>query len=160
MGSLLNGFHDMPGYAAQITEYRDHLIAQQDPEDAWDVADAQISAYVVLGLAAVGGPGTDVVIEDAVAWFLTNQLANGGWPAFATPTGQYGAEYSEVDAEAVRALFTLFNTPVGHERERRAGAVVGNDVQRGLDLRVHERRGDRWACGRCRPERVRDSRKS
>ena len=113
MGSLLNGFHDMPGYAAQITEYRDHLIAQQDPEDAWDVGDAQISAYVVLGLAAVGGPGTDVVIEDAVAWFLTNQLANGGWPAFATPTGQYGAEYSEVDAEAVRALFTLFNTPAG-----------------------------------------------
>jgi hypothetical protein len=112
MGTLLNAMHDIanPALSPKITEYQNHLLNSQDPAGSWDVGDTQITAYVVLGLASVGAP--QPVIQSAVNWFLNYQLADGGWPAYATGLLQ-GAEYTELDAEAVRAIFTLFNTPQG-----------------------------------------------
>ena len=45
---------------------------------------------------------------------MSHQLATGGWPSYVT-FGQFGAEYTEIDAEVVRAMFTLYNTPIGPE---------------------------------------------
>lgn len=112
MGTLLNAIHDIPNPAlsAKVSEYTTHLLNSQDAEGSWDVGDTQITAYVVLGLASVGAPPS--AIENAVNWFLKYQLPNGGWPQYAV--GQLlGAEYTELDAEAVRAIFTLYNTPEG-----------------------------------------------
>ena len=114
MGSLLWAFHDLPGFDEDIAEYRAHLLAQQDPAGSWDVGDSQITAYVVLGLAAVGGAGVEGAIEQALEFFVSHQLATGGWPSYVT-FGQLGAEYTEIDAEVVRAMFTLYNTPIGPE---------------------------------------------
>jgi hypothetical protein len=71
-----------------------------------------LTAYVVLGLAAVGGPGTSNAILSASAFSLGTQLTAGGWPSAVT-NGGLGSEYTLVDAEIVRAIATLFNTPVG-----------------------------------------------
>ena len=101
-----------PGFDAQINEYRSFLLAQQDPAGSWDVGDSQITAYAVLGLAAVGGAGTDTAIAAAAAFLIGNQLGTGGWPFYVSPSGN-GAEYTEVDAEVVRAMFTLYSTPAG-----------------------------------------------
>jgi hypothetical protein len=111
-GSLLWAIHDLPGFDVQLTEYQSFLLAQQDPAGSWDVGDSQITAYVVLGLAAVGGAGADTAIQSAAAFFIGNQLPSGGWPFYVSPSGN-GAEYTEVDAEVVRALFKLFSTPAG-----------------------------------------------
>src|SRR5438093_11514220 len=104
--------HDLPGFDAQITEYRSFLLAQQDGAGSWDAGDSQISSNVVLGHAAVGGSGTDSAIASAVAFFIGHQLPSGGWPSTVGPTGN-GDEYTEIDAEIVRAIFTLFSTPAG-----------------------------------------------
>lgn len=111
-GSLLWAFHDLPGFDAQIDEYRNYLLSRQDAQGSWDVGDAQIASYVAMGLAAVGGAGTEAAIRSAVAFFIANQLPSGGWPSFVMP-GYTGAEYPEVDAEVVRAVATLYSTPSG-----------------------------------------------
>ena len=109
-GSLLWAIHDLPGFDDTIAEYRSFLLAQQDRSGSWDVGDSQMSAYVVLGLAAVGGPGSSSAMMSAAAFFLGNQFPSGGWPAsvFGGDT-----EYTVIDAEIARAIATLFNTPAG-----------------------------------------------
>ncbi len=109
-GSLLWSFNDLPGFAAQISEYRSFLVAQQDPQGSWDVGDSQITAYVLFGLAAVGG--ADAAMSSAAAYYIGNQLPSGGWPAYVSASGN-GAEYAEIDAEVERAMQTLFSTPIG-----------------------------------------------
>jgi hypothetical protein len=106
-GSLLWAIHDLQGFAPQVGEYRSFLLAQQEESGAW--IDSQMTSYVVLGLAAAGGAGTDAAIGLAVEFFLANQLPSDGWPFVAGGSD----EYTEVDAEVVRAMFTLFNTPAG-----------------------------------------------
>ena len=111
-GSLLWAIHDLPGFDVQIGEYRGFLLAQQDPAGSWDVGDSQITSYVVLGLAAVGGAGTDAAMQSAAAFFIANELPSGGWPSYVTPPST-GGEFAEVDGEIVRAMATLFSTPSG-----------------------------------------------
>ena len=111
-GSLLWAIHDLPGFDAQLSEYRSFLLAQQDPAGSWDVGDTQVTAFVVMGLAAVGGPGTSASIASAAGFFLASEFPTGGWPSNVSPTS-VGAEYGEVDGEVVRAMATLFSTPAG-----------------------------------------------
>ncbi|MFA5910390.1 MAG: S8 family serine peptidase [Vicinamibacterales bacterium] len=110
MGSLLWAMHDLPGFDAQISDYRAHLLAQQDAEGSWDAGNLQITSYVVMGLGAVGGAGT--AIQSAVAYFIANQLPSNGFP-FTVTGGVAGGEYTTVNAEVVRAVATLFSTPAG-----------------------------------------------
>jgi len=105
-------FHDLPGFDAQITEYRGFLIAQQDQAGSWDVGDSQISSYVIFGLAAVGGAGVDAAMQSATGFFLASQLPAGGWPSYVGSEGS-APESPEVDGEIVRALSTQFSTPAG-----------------------------------------------
>ena len=107
-GSLLWALHDLPGFDTQINQYRAFLLTQQDPQGSWGGGDLQQTAYVVLGLAAVGSPQAEAAIRSAMAFYLTQQLPNGGWLATATDP-----EITEVDSEIVRAMFTLFNTQGG-----------------------------------------------
>jgi hypothetical protein len=109
-GSLLSAIHDLPGFDPQVNEYRSFLLDQQDPGGSWDGGDSQITAFVVMGLAAVGGTGANSAIAFASEFFLSNELPAGGWPATVRAAGR-GAEYSEVDGEVVRAMATLFSTP-------------------------------------------------
>lgn len=110
MGSLLWSFHDLPGFDATVAPYRAHLVAQQDAEGGWDVGNAQISAYVMMGLGAVGG--ADTAMTNAASFFIVTQLATNGWPSYVS-YGFTGSEYTEVDAEVARGLDRLFNTLSG-----------------------------------------------
>jgi hypothetical protein len=47
-----------------------------------------------------------------MAFYLSHTLPAGGWPSAVSPSGNSG-EITEVDAEIVRAMWTLFNTPQG-----------------------------------------------
>jgi hypothetical protein len=111
-GSLLWSFNDLPGFDAPISAYRTFLIAQQDPQGSWDVGDSQMTAYVLFGLAAVGGTGTDTAMSTAAAFYIVNQLPAGGWPGNVTPSGN-ADEFAEADAEVERAMQTLFSTQAG-----------------------------------------------
>jgi hypothetical protein len=111
-GSLLSAIHDLPGFDAQINEYRSFLLEQQDPGGSWDAGDSQITAFVVMGLAAVGATGANSAIALASEFFLSNELPAGGWPATVTESGS-GVESIEVDGEVVQAMATLFSTPAG-----------------------------------------------
>ena len=112
-GSLLWAIHDLPGFASKVAEYSAFLFAQQDPGGSWDAGDTEITAYVVMGLAAIGGQQSDNAMTLAGGFFIDRQFANGGWPAsvgaFANPD-----EIGEIDGEAVRAMNALFNTPAGN----------------------------------------------
>lgn len=108
-GSLLWAFHDLPGFDAQIAAYRSFLVSVQDPAGSWDGGETQITAYVLTGLAAVGG--ADAALTSAAAFLIANQLPQGGWPDPVAAVN--GDEYVEVDAEITRAMSTLFNTPGG-----------------------------------------------
>ena len=108
-GSLLWAIHDLPGFDAQVNEYRAFLLAQQDPAGSWDGGDSQVTAYVTIGLQAVGGTGTSAAITAAANFFLAQQLPTGGWPFSTGNSGEYGA----VNAEVVRAISTLFSTRAG-----------------------------------------------
>jgi hypothetical protein len=109
MGSFLWAVHDLPGFTAQIDDYRSWLLSHQDAEGTWG-GNLQTTAYVGLGLGAVGGG--DTAIQTAVEFFVANQLANGGWP-FAITGGVPGAEFSSVDSEVARAIDLLFSTGSG-----------------------------------------------
>lgn len=111
-GSLLWAFHDLPGFDAQINEYRAFLLSQQDPAGSWGGGNLQRTAYIALGLAAVGGAQSQAAIRSAMAYYLTKQLPQGGWPSLVTPTFT-DVEVTEIDSEIVRAMFTLFNTQSG-----------------------------------------------
>lgn len=63
-------------------------------------------------IGAVGGSGTGAAIQNAVAYYIANQLPNGGWP-FAIVDGVPGAEFSAVDSEIARAIDLLFSTGSG-----------------------------------------------
>ena len=108
-GSLLWAIHDLPGFEAKVNEYRAFLLAQQDPAGSWDGGDSQVTAYVTIGLQAVGGTGTSAAMTAAANFFLAQQLPTGGWPFSASTSGEYGA----VDGEVVRAISTLFSTRAG-----------------------------------------------
>ncbi len=108
-GSLLWAIHDLPGFDTQIAEYRNYLVAQQGVDGTWDGGNLQTTAYVVLGLAAVGGPGSDAAIQSAAAFYIANQFASNGWPFAAGGS----SEFSVVDAEVIRAVATLFSTQAG-----------------------------------------------
>lgn len=108
-GSLLWAVHDLGGFDAKLTEYGNFLLDQQDDEGTWDGGDLQATAYAVMGLAAYGGAGTDAAIDAAVAELIANQLPTNGWPFSAGGAN----EYSTVDAEVLRAIATLYNTPAG-----------------------------------------------
>ncbi len=47
-----------------------------------------------------------------MAYYLSKQLPQGGWPSLITPTIT-DVEVTEIDSEAARAMFTLFNTQSG-----------------------------------------------
>jgi len=111
-GSLLWAFHDLPGFDAKISEYRAFLLSQQDPAGSWGGGNLQRTAYIALGLAAVGSPQAQAAIRSAMAYYLSKQLPQGGWPSLVTPTIT-DAEITEIDSEIVRAMFTLFNTQSG-----------------------------------------------
>jgi hypothetical protein len=111
MGSLLWAIHDLPGFDTTISDYRAYLLAQQAPAGTWSGGNLQTTAYVALGLGAVGGD-TAAAIEAAVAYFIGNQLTNGGWP-FSIVDGVPGDEFSSVDSEVARAIDLLFSTGVG-----------------------------------------------
>jgi hypothetical protein len=106
-GSLLWAIHDLPGFDAQVSEYRAFLLAQQDAGGSWDVGNSQITSYITIGLSTVGS--ADAAMTSAANFFLRNQFAAGGWPFSAGGT----SEYAEVNAEVVRAMATLFSTPAG-----------------------------------------------
>jgi hypothetical protein len=111
-GSLLWAFHDLPGFDAKISEYRAFLLTQQDPAGSWGGGNLQRTAYIALGLAAVGSPQAQAAIRSAMAYYLSKQLPQGGWPSLITPTIT-DVEVTEIDSEIVRAMFTLFNTQSG-----------------------------------------------
>jgi hypothetical protein len=111
-GSLLWAFHDLPGFEPQINEYRALLLSQQDPKGSWGGGNLQRTAYIALGLAAVGGAQAQAAIRSAMAFYLSQQLSQGGWPSLVTPTFT-DVEVTEIDSEIVRGMFTLFNTPTG-----------------------------------------------
>jgi hypothetical protein len=109
-GSLLWAIHDLPGFGAKIAEYRAFLLAQQsiadspqDPFGSWDVGDLQVTAYAILGLAASGSDGTDPSLRAATTFYLQNQLASGGWPAYIRSGGS-GDDIPEIDSEVLQAL--------------------------------------------------------
>ena len=108
-GSLLWAIHDLPGFDTQIAEYRNYLVAQQGADGTWDGGNLQTTAYVVLGLAAIGGPGTNAAIQSAAAFYIANQFASNGWPFAAGGS----SEFSVVDAEVIRAVATLYSTQTG-----------------------------------------------
>jgi len=112
MGSMLWAMHDLPGFDTKIGEYRSWLLSQQDATGTWDVGDLQITSFDVVGLAAVGGTGTNTALQNAVGFYIENQLANSGWP-FSIVNGVSSREYSSVDAQIIRAVATLFGTPSG-----------------------------------------------
>ena len=72
----------------------------------------QITAYVVLGLAAVGGPGTSDAMLAATAFGWATSSPRAAGPRM-SPTVAAALEYSVIDAEVARAIATLFNTPAG-----------------------------------------------
>lgn len=108
-GALLRALHDVPGFVAKRDEYRSFLLSQQDPEGSWDLRDSQITSYVVRGLSSIGGTDVDTALAKAGCFFLTNQLTNGGWPAFVDPSGN-GGENVEVNSEVMQALAVFFST--------------------------------------------------
>jgi subtilisin family serine protease len=112
MGSMLWAMHDLPGFTAKIAEYRSWLLSQQDAAGSWDVGDVQITSYAAMGLGAVGGAGATDAIARAVDFFMANRLPNGGWPFSVTASG-VGPEFTNVNAEVVRAIATLSNTQPG-----------------------------------------------
>jgi len=114
-GSLLWGIHDLAGFDTKVAEYRDFLIRQQDPEGSWDAGDLQMTSFVSMGLAAVGGVAANAAIVSAANYFLAHQFpANGvgGWPAEGSAIDP-SDEFPEVDGEIVRAMATVFSTPTG-----------------------------------------------
>jgi hypothetical protein len=111
-GSLLWAFHDLPGFEPQVTEYRAFLLSQQDAAGSWGGGNLQRTAYIALGLAAVGGAQEQAAIRSALAFYLSYQQPQGGWPSLVTTTST-DVEITEVDSEIVRAMFTLFNTQSG-----------------------------------------------
>jgi hypothetical protein len=116
-GSLLWGIHDLTGFDLTIAEYRDFLITQQDPAGSWDAGDLQMTSFVMMGLAAVGGPAANAAIVSAANYLLAHQFATpaaaiGGWPAEGSAADPAN-EFPEVDGEIVRAMATVFSTPTG-----------------------------------------------
>src|SRR5262249_7295778 len=111
-GSLLWAIHDLPGFDAEIAAYRDFLSTHQDADGAWDAGDLQITSFVMMGLAAVGGTAADAAIGAAANYYLTHQFVPGGWPAEGSSTDP-ASEFAEVDGEVVRAMATLFSTSTG-----------------------------------------------
>jgi subtilisin family serine protease len=112
MGSLLWAIHDLPGFDAQVADYRAWLLSQQDAEGTWNVGNLQITAYVALGLGAVGGAGTAAAIQEAVRFFIDHQLPEGGFP-FSVVGSVASAEFTTVDSEIVRAIGVLYSTAEG-----------------------------------------------
>jgi subtilisin family serine protease len=109
-GSLLWAWHDLEGFDFQIDAFRDFLLNTQDPATGlWDNGNLQTTAYVINGLAAVGGAGTDAAIRAAVASYIANQLPSGGWTFLANGVD----EFSNVDGEVTRAIATLYSTQAG-----------------------------------------------
>ena len=115
-GSLLWGIHDLPGFDSSIAEYRDFLITHQDAAGSWDAGDLQMTSFVMMGLAAVGGPQANAAIVSAANYLLAHQFptapAIGGWPAEGSAIDSSN-EFPEVDGEIVRAMATVFSTPTG-----------------------------------------------
>ncbi|HJU41653.1 MAG TPA: hypothetical protein VJ691_02525, partial [Vicinamibacterales bacterium] len=108
MGSFLWAVHDLPGFNPTIASYRSQLLSEQDASGTWSGGNLQNTAYVALGLGAVGGTGTSAAIESAATFFIANQLADGGWPFDAG-----SSEFSTVDSEIIRAIDLLFSTGAG-----------------------------------------------
>jgi hypothetical protein len=130
MGSMLWAMHDLPGFDAKISEYRSWLLSQQDPSGSWDAGDLQITSYVALGLGAVGGTGTNTAIQQAVSFFIANQLPSHGWPAYVDSSG-IGPEYSNVNSEVTRAIAMLDGTQPGefvHVTPAQLSSVMFSEV--------------------------------
>ncbi len=108
-GSLLWAVHDLGGFETTLAAYRTFLLGAQDGSGTWDDGNLQATAYAVMGLAAVGGAGTDQAIQAAVGAFIASQLPSNGWPFSAA----FPDEYSPLDAEILRAVATLFSTQAG-----------------------------------------------
>jgi hypothetical protein len=62
-----------------------------------------VTAYAILGLAASGSDGTDPSLRAATTFYLQNQLASGGWPAYIRSGGS-GDDIPEIDSEVLQAL--------------------------------------------------------
>ena len=98
----------------------------------------QVTAYVTIGLQAVGGTGTSAAITAAANFFLAQQLPTGGWPFSTGNSGEYGA----VNAEVNRAMSTLFSTRAGANVAVAPAQLLKRDVQHGDDLRSDDGRRD------------------
>lgn len=80
--------------------WRDDLLAAQSLDGSWG-GDTQVTAYVVMGLAAMSqGHTTRDAINRAVEFLLSMQLLNGGFAAASASSD----EYTEVDGEVLQAL--------------------------------------------------------
>jgi hypothetical protein len=122
-GSMLISIFDLPGFAAKRAEYLSYLLSQQDPAGTWDGGDLQMTAYIVKGLIALGDASANTAIALAETFFANNQQPNGGWPFFIAGS-QQGDEDTEVDAEVMAALATLYNTPPGSNVPSRPSALA------------------------------------
>ncbi len=78
-GSLLWAIHDLPGFDAQVNEYRAFLLAQQDPAGSWDSGDSQVTSYVTIGLrpSAARAPARRSRRRRSSSWHNSSQPAVG-----------------------------------------------------------------------------------
>ena len=85
-------------YVTDIASLKSTLITEQNTDGSWgDQCPVQDTAYVIMGLAAVG----EDAAQRGASWLVINQETNGGWK------DTDGTEYSEVDSEAVQALASV-----------------------------------------------------
>jgi hypothetical protein len=83
-----------------INDYRDDLLALQQPDGSWN-GDTQITAYVVIGLTAIKqNAAIRQAVNEAVTYLLARQNGTGGFDVMTTDT----SEITEVDSEVLQAL--------------------------------------------------------
>lgn len=112
MASALNLLATIGGYSTDVATLKSQLESNQISDGSWDFQSAtvgngesQTTAYCVIGLMAAGDSAPALKGSD---WLIANQLSNGGWAG--SPD-----EYSEIDSEAMQALFATVNLSVGGE---------------------------------------------
>lgn len=103
-GLLINATKGLANYAeirAARNRWRDDLLLAQNPDGSWG-GDTQTTAYVVMGLSAIGGRGVEGAVKPAVDFLLSMQdPATGG---FAVGAGFPNIEVTEGDGEVLQAL--------------------------------------------------------
>lgn len=111
-GALLWAVHDLSAFTLKSAEYTAFLLASQDPAGSWDLGDAQITSYIVMGLGSISDPAANAAVAGAACFLLAHQLPSGGFASYAVAGYPDGPENVQVDAEVMQALHLFFNTPV------------------------------------------------